>query len=479
MLTRKLIITLVAAVAISASSTVWATTYYVDPCGDDSNGLSWPTAFHTIQQGIDASNSTRVEVNEANYVGSIDFNGVATTVTSTNPNSPSVVAATVINGNNATQAVYFQNSETATSVLTGFYITGASYGVHCSSASPTITNCDVNDVSTHAYYLSSSSAKITDCIGRNTRNVGGGVCAVQGSPEVIGCTFTDNTGDGALYSSAGGKIEGCVIEDNGDDGIDAVGLYTLTIMYNYIGDNSDYGICLSNSKASIKNNWIYDNANAGIYAGISNQAAISNNTLEGNVKYGIYATGTAPTITNTIIWDCNDDMNGCTATYSCIKDCNDASGTGNICGDGNDPNFDDAANDDYHIADDSPCIDVGDPGGSYGGQTDIDGEDRVMDGDGNCNEIVDMGADEAWGPDCWNCDSQCYGDADCSGIVNLADLYILREAYDTSYGDPNYNACADFDKDGDVDDDDKDTLDDWFGDPDVPTDCSCGGTWPP
>ena len=46
------------------------------------------------------------------------------------------------------------------------------------------------------------------------------------------------------------------------------------------------------------------------------------------------------------------------------------------------------APDGYHLLEGSPCINAGDPAGDYTGQTDIDGETRVIDG------RVDIGADE-------------------------------------------------------------------------------------
>ena len=85
----------------------------------------------------------------------------------------------------------------------------------------------------------------------------------------------------------------------------------------------------------------------------------------------------------------SDDLNGCTATYSCIYD-GDA-GTGNIS---SDPLFVNAGTNDYHLSSSSPCIDTGDSSGCYSGQTDIDGEDRILDGDGDQTATVDMGADE-------------------------------------------------------------------------------------
>jgi hypothetical protein len=55
------------------------------------------------------------------------------------------------------------------------------------------------------------------------------------------------------------------------------------------------------------------------------------------------------------------------------------------------PGIDEGANDDYgnlHLTVGSPCIDAGDPSGSYAGQFDLDGEKRLM------GSRVDIGADE-------------------------------------------------------------------------------------
>jgi subtilisin family serine protease len=133
---------------------------------------------------------------------------------------------------------------------------------------------------------------------------------------------------------------------------------------------------------------------------------------------------------------------------------------------------------DFHLKYASECIEKGDPNGNYTGQKDIDGEDRVMDGDGDCNDVVDMGADEAYFPPCWNYDTQCYGDADGDGYVGAADNQALQDSWYEEYGDPNYNPCADFDRNGEVKGSDflilKDNLE-TYPDPN----CECGGTWPP
>ena len=50
------------------------------------------------------------------------------------------------------------------------------------------------------------------------------------------------------------------------------------------------------------------------------------------------------------------------------------------------------------------------------------------------------------GPACWSNPCQAIGDADESGMVNYADLYLLRDSLWTMPGNPLYNPCADFDR---------------------------------
>jgi hypothetical protein len=74
-------------------------------------------------------------------------------------------------------------------------------------------------------------------------------------------------------------------------------------------------------------------------------------------------------------------------------------------------------------------------------------------------------------PLCWCYPRQCHGDADGLRVlmrwVYSNDFTIFRGAYLTGF----YNPCADFDRDGDVDDDDAAIIEYWLGKPDVPADC--------
>jgi len=51
---------------------------------------------------------------------------------------------------------------------------------------------------------------------------------------------------------------------------------------------------------------------------------------------------------------------------------------------------------DFHLLNTSACTNSGDPNGVYTGQTDIDGDNRVIDvtGKGDGTVDIDMGADE-------------------------------------------------------------------------------------
>ncbi|MHC4737139.1 MAG: InlB B-repeat-containing protein, partial [Planctomycetota bacterium] len=70
-----------------------------------------------------------------------------------------------------------------------------------------------------------------------------------------------------------------------------------------------------------------------------------------------------PTITNCILWNNGDDLDGCSATYSCIQDGDP--GTGNT---NSDPLFLTGPLGDYYLTQiaagqltDSPCVNAGDP----------------------------------------------------------------------------------------------------------------------
>ncbi|MBU0754452.1 MAG: hypothetical protein KJ645_04890 [Planctomycetes bacterium] len=54
----------------------------------------------------------------------------------------------------------------------------------------------------------------------------------------------------------------------------------------------------------------------------------------------------------------------------------------------------DPYNDDFHLAGNSPCIDAGDNNASEIPDKNFEGDDRILDGNGDQLKVVDMGVDE-------------------------------------------------------------------------------------
>jgi len=299
-----------------------------------------------IQDAIDdANNNDTIKAYPGTYYERVDFNGVNCTLTGTDPNDWDVVESTIIdaNGGILTSAVLLDANEDS-AFVTGLTLQNAFYGIKCDSADATVSKCLIKE-NTFGFYCYSASPAITECI------------------------VKDNTSSGLWLQSGSPVISRNTIENNGT-GISAT------------------------ATGTIKNNWIY----GGSYGiTVASAATIRNNTITNTSLKGIYKPfGSAPTISNCIIWNCNDDLSGCSATYSCISDCNDANGTGNICGDANDPNFLDVDANDFHLKATSPCINTADPNFTDAYEVDFDGEGRIMSG------TVDMGADEAEKVRCWH-----------------------------------------------------------------------------
>jgi parallel beta-helix repeat protein len=241
-----------------------------------------------------------------------------------------------------------------------------------------------------------------------------------------------------------------VIEHSSRYGLYCFGDSTLNLTNSVIRFNGDRGIYLQGiSSATIKNNWIHNNSSDGIYCqDVSITPVIRNNTIVHNAVYGINcSSSSAPVISNCILWGNNNEgaqLKGCTeTTYSCSDDPKFMNP--------DDPN-------DLHIGANSPCIDAGNPYINYDDETDIDGEDRTIDGDSNGTEIVDIGADEYyWSPaDFNNPDSR-------DGFVNFIDYAIFAQAWDSNTSDSKWNPECDLADDDIIDYQDLDLFcEDWL-----------------
>lgn len=156
---------------------------------------------------------------------------------------------------------------------------------------------------------------------------------------------------------------------------DSVEFNDNEIYGNFSSAPSSYGggICVWNSHPIMSHNLVYNNSatrGGGIYVGQQYQchAQIINNTIYGNdaaTGGGIYLRNSLSDIRNTIVWDNNaNSYPGIYQEVSLVNTVSYSDVQGGWTGIGNidsDPLFFDAASGDFHLTQNSPCIDTGDP----------------------------------------------------------------------------------------------------------------------
>jgi len=268
---------------------------------------------------------------------------------------------------------------------------------------------------------------ITDCTIREnvSDDNGGGLSMCMGSVE--NCTIQDNRspnwhGGGAVDCNS---FMNCLITGNATRGFGG-GLYNCekaigcTISGNSTEIYPGGGISDCNS---VVNCVVSGNFSGGNGGGLHNCREVVNCTIVGNYSMeqggAIYYRGNYGIINNSIIWDniavdisqilveCiepNSALWNLSVDYSNIQGGLESVIVGEGCTLQWEPNNIDMdplfaqpgswtvenvwQEGDYHLLDDSPCIDAGDPNKDYTGQTDIDKQERVS------GQYVDIGADE-------------------------------------------------------------------------------------
>jgi parallel beta-helix repeat protein len=235
-----------------------------------------------------------------------------------------------------------------------------------------IDNNSILGAGVHVTYTSAPTIRNNLIAGNIAGNLGGGGIYVYylSQPLIERNTITENTsptgaGIGVFYTSAGTIRDNLIFNNKEGDGIYVTGRSFPTIVSNTITKNFKNGIeCQANTYPVITGNIITSNGTTGygIRVEPNSWPVIKYNNIWGNP-----AGNTGPAI---------PDQTGL---------------NGNISAD---PVFLDIDANDYHLAQNSPCINAGDPNYAPGSnQADYDGDSRLAGG------RIDIGADEvkpAW-----------------------------------------------------------------------------------
>ncbi|MFH2002505.1 MAG: choice-of-anchor Q domain-containing protein [Planctomycetota bacterium] len=324
--------------------------------------LHVPTEYPTIQDAITASaNGDTVLVAAGTYEENINFSGKEIRLVSSDG-----AGVTVLDGRRLGSVVTLNQAEGPDTLLQGFTLrnglANAGGGVYTNGASPTVKFNIIKD---------NEAAGSTG---------GGGVYSTGGVAAISCNIICDN-----LAYQQGGGICAYSTETLISNNI----IYGNYVWGNFFGnpphsDTYGGGIATFNSPNSkMINNVVYDNTVEGDYFTVIPNGG------------GIYSYYAIP-LSNSIVW--NNHGGGQVDGYmftSNINYCDIQGGT--TYGSHNinlNPLFNDAAQGDFHLTAESPCIDAGINFAFQQYDTDFEGDKRILDSNGDNNSRVDMGADE-------------------------------------------------------------------------------------
>jgi hypothetical protein len=297
--------------------------------------------------------------------------------------------------------------------IDGSFAPAADYGASVSAyegSSIRVTNCHIWDhVSVGVMAVQGSHIDVESNIIHDAK-AGVEVFAIGGPPStatIVGNLIWSVQHDAIDYGGGAeqdGLIAGNTVWSCGDDCIDLDPEWEGYIYDNIALDCGDKAFSITGPRCyPIISNCIGARARYGLKSDFTSDVTLINCTFSDNSEYGIWCkNGSSVDMTNCIVWNSGvataeiQDSSTVTMRHSDVNGGWD--GIGNI---DSDPRFIDPVGRDYHIGEESPCIDAGWSDADTP-SVDIDGDPRwdhpdVENSGGGDIPYVDIGADEFFG----------------------------------------------------------------------------------
>ncbi|MFC0876957.1 T9SS type A sorting domain-containing protein [Saccharicrinis sp. FJH2] len=394
-----------------------------------------PEIINTIQEAINQSNQgDTVLVMPGVYKENINMNGKNITLGSKfiNTNDTSYISQTIIDGSNSGRVIVIKNQEGLNCVVNGLTIRngymnvfgdkGSGGGIYCLQTSPALLNLIIeNNTSVQrkggGIYCENASPYIFMCIFRNNYASSGGAIGLleKSNPVIENSLFYNNSAisGGSIACENNCQIQVYNSEFHDNSSSSGGGAFNLqynsnAILENLLIYNNSAGCCggaiysyksspVINNSTLVKNHSV---KGGGIFLIVDSDPLITNSIVAYNTgNYGImndveYPSN--PSISNCIFYrNSNRNFSNChpyigwNVTVNQNKDSVDAYQNMQV-----EPGFADMENLNFNLSYNSPCIDAGNS--SYTTiLTDLAGNYRVVDGDNDGMNQVDIGCFEA------------------------------------------------------------------------------------
>ena len=239
--------------------------------------------------------------------------------------------------------IKFESGSDSNSIISYSKIEYAKYGIHCRNySSPSISNNTISYNNNNGIYCHSSSTTISN----NTicNNNSSGIFCYSSSATISNNTISNNNSSGIYCNFSDPTISSNTISNNNEYGIHCCNYSSPSISNNTISNSTDGIRCISPSSPTILNNIIYDNL-TGINAG-SSPSALEYNLFRLNNTAGT-GSGIPSYFGQIVMVNANGDS--CDTYYNLFMD----------------PLLVNPDSLDFHLTENSPCIDAGNPDPIY------------------------------------------------------------------------------------------------------------------